>query len=138
MANLSQTAANVALGGQTTKTETVQAGESVTQGMPVYLANNGKWFQSDANVVAAATATTGIAVSPASTDGFFSVVRTAGQDVNIGATLTVGELYVVSATKGAIAPIGDLIAADYVVILGIARTTVLLRTIFNATGVAKA
>ena len=139
MANLSITAANVALGGSSTRTETVQAGESITQGMPVYLSStDGKWYQSDANVVAAATATHGIAMSPAATNGYFAVSRTNGQDVNLGATLEVGQIYVVSATKGAIAPYGDLIASDYVIILGVAKTTAVLQQLFSPTGVQKA
>jgi hypothetical protein len=107
--------------------------------MPVYLlSTDGKWYQSDANVAAAATSTHGIAMSPAATNGYFSVSKSNGQDVNLGATLAVGQIYVVSATKGAIAPYADLVTNDYVIILGVATTTSLLRQLFSPTGVQKA
>jgi hypothetical protein len=107
--------------------------------MPVYLlSTDGKWYQSDANVAAASSATHGIAMSPASTDGYFSVNRGSGQDVNLGATLAVGQIYVVSATKGAIAPYADLTTSDYVIILGVASSTTILKTSYNATGIQKA
>lgn len=130
MANLSQTAANVAVGSSTTTVALVQAGESVTQGMPVYFATDGKYYQSDANASATTADVDGIAISPASTDGYFMIAKPSTTPnrslVNLGATLTVGETYVVSATKGAIAPIGDLTNGDYPVILGVAKTAALL------------
>jgi hypothetical protein len=77
-------------------------------------------------------------MSPAATNGYFSVSKSNGQDVNLGATLAVGQIYVVSATKGAIAPYADLVTNDYVIILGVATTTSLLRQLFSPTGVQKA
>ena len=140
MANLSQTAANVTIGSLGARSEPATGGEAITQGMPCYLSpTDGNWFQSDANIVAASTATHGIATTPCSGAGQpFNVMRLTGQDVNLGATLVRGETYVVSATKGAICPISDLVANDYVIYLGYARTTSLLRTMFAPTGVQKA
>jgi len=46
--------------------------------------------------------------------------------VNLGATLAVGTVYAVSATKGAIAPIADISSTQFVTVLGIATTTALL------------
>lgn len=139
MANLTQTAANVALGSQATRTQIVQAGESVTQGMPVYLnTSDSKYYQSDANASATAAGCNGIALTPASTDGYFVIATPgSGAKVNLGATLTVGQTYTVSATKGAICPIGDLTTGDYPTILGIASTTALLNFNVQAGGVAK-
>ena len=63
--------------------------------------------------------------------------QTSGK-INVGATLTVGETYVLGDTAGAIYPIGDLGSGDYVTYLGYATTTSLLQLMITATGVAKA
>lgn len=131
MANLSQTAANVAVGAKTTKTDIVQVGEAVTQGMPLFRdSSNSKWYQCDSNDGIAKARCGAIALTAASADGFALVAYPAGAVnqslVNLGATLAVGEVYCVSRTKGAIAPYADLTSADYVTILGVARSTSLL------------
>lgn len=126
MADLSQTAANVKLKSDSTL-RIGQAGESLTQGQPIYI-NTGKWYRCDANDTAAKAVCAGIVMTPAATDGYFAYAPP-GTSVDLGATLTVGETYVVSATVGAIAPIGDLASASYVTTLGIATTTSTL--VFN-------
>lgn len=139
MANLTQTAANV---GLTDSTDTplsiryVEAGEAITQGMPVYQdAATNEYFQSDANASATAAAATAIALT-AGADGEKIVIAEQG-DIDIGATLTVGETYVVSATKGAIAPIADLTTGDYPTILGVASAADTLKFKPYSGGVAK-
>lgn len=124
MANITQTAANVAAGSSATRVQLVQAGEAITQGQPVYLASDGKYYQTDANDTAVKAQAKGIAVSPAALDGYFLMANDGL--INLGATLAVGQVYCVSATKGAIAPYGDLTTNDYVTILGIATTTALM------------
>jgi len=130
MSDISQTAANVAIGVSTTPTRTVQVGESVTQGMPLYTSTDGKVYQCDANDTAVKAAVEYIALTPASTDGYCLVAlpsETPGRSlVNLGATLAVGTVYAVSATKGAIAPIADISSTQFVTVLGIATTTALL------------
>lgn len=135
MADISQTAANVAAGSSTTRVQLVQAGEAITQGQPVYLASDGKYYQTDANDTAVKAQAKGVAVSPASTDGYF--LMAVDGLINLGATLAVGQVYVVSATKGAIAPYGDLTTNDYVTILGVATTTALLDINILISGVQK-
>ena len=135
MADITQTAANVAAGSSTTRVQLVQAGEAITQGKPVYLASDGKYYQTDANDTAVKAQAKGIAVSPASTDGYF--LMSVDGLINLGATLAVGQVYVVSATKGAIAPYGDLTTNDYVTILGVATTTALLDINILVSGVQK-
>ena len=136
MANLTQTAANVGVGASSGRVRIVQAGEAITQGMPVY-ESAGKWYQADANVLAASQATS-IAMSAAAADNDpLIIARGAGALINLGATLTVGETYVVSRTKGAICPIGDLVAGDYPCILGTAQTTKYLQTIYAYSGAVK-
>lgn len=135
MANITQTAANVAAGSSATRVQLVQAGEAITQGMPVYLASDGKYYQTDANDTAVKAQAKGIAVSPAATDGYF--LMAVDGLINLGATLAVGQIYCVSATKGAIAPYGDLTTNDFVTILGIATTTALMDINIVISGVQK-
>jgi hypothetical protein len=136
MANLSQTAANVAVGALDARIAIFTAGESITQGMPVYLSStDGKYYQCDSNDGAAKAEAKGIALTAAATNGFF-VLGSKGK-INLGATLTVGEVYTVSRTKGAICPISDLTSADYVTILGIATTTALIELNVQISGVLK-
>ncbi len=136
MANLSQTAANVGIGNSGTRTRVVQAGAAVTNGQPVYL-SSAKYYPADANLASSANAT-GIALTAASTDGFFLMQEGAGGLVNLGATLAVGQVYCVSATTGAICPYADLLTGEFVCILGIATTTALLQTVYAYSSVAKA
>ena len=130
MANISQTAASVALGSSTTPNRVVQVGEAVTQGMPLYFNTDGKWYQCDANDGVAKAVVGAIALTSASTDGYALVALPATTPgvslVNLGATLVVGEVYAVSATKGAIAPVADIISTQFVAIIGIATTAALI------------
>ena len=136
MANVSQTAANVKIKADN-QVRTRQAGEAITQGMPYYISTtDGKAYQTDANDGSAKAEARGIAITPASTDEYF-VACDAGL-IDIGGTLSVGQVYVVSATKGAIAPISDLVSNDYVTVLGIALTASTLDLSPDASGVQKA
>jgi hypothetical protein len=138
MAALSQTAANVGIGSSGTRVRVVQAGENITQGQPVYLnSSDSKHYRTDSNASAASAKAVGIAMSPASTNGFFIMQEGAGGLVNLGATLAVGETYCVGATAGQINPIGDLTTGDYPCILGTATTTALIQTLYSYTGVPK-
>lgn len=142
MTNISQTAANVALGAQATPTKTVQVGEAVTQGMPLYFSNDGKWYQCDANDGVAKAVVGAIALTSAAIDGYALVAlpaTTPGKSlVNLGATLAIGEVYAVSATKGAIAPIGDITSTQFVSVMGIAKTAALLDFQVSIANTAKA
>jgi hypothetical protein len=142
MADISQTAASVALGASTTPTKVVQYGESVTQGMPLYLASDGKWYQTDANDGVAKAVAGAVALSPGATDGYGLVAlpaTTPGRSlVNLGATLAIGTVYGVSATKGAIAPIADITSTQFVSVIGIATTAALLDFQVSISNTAKA
>lgn len=135
MADLVQTAANVKLQGRA-GVSVDQAGEALTQGQPIYLLS-GKWYRCDANDTVAKANCTSIVLTSAATDGFF-VRALPGASVDLGATLTVGETYVVSTTVGAIAPIGDLVSTNFVTTLGIATTALSLMFNPQVSGVAKA
>lgn len=139
MADLTITPANVALAGNTTGAgpSVVQYGEAVTQGEPLYLnTSDGKYYLADADASATAAEATKLAMTPASADGY-GIVAGAGMEVNLGATLTVGTTYVVSATAGGIAPIADLTTGDYTCIIGTAQTASKIKLQFLFTNAAK-
>jgi hypothetical protein len=119
-ADLSVTAANVvpASGYQFVDGT---AGETITAGQPLYLkASDTRYWKADSDASSATATVIGIALNGSSA-GQPVRVQTGG-DINIGATLTVGEIYVLSATAGAICPEGDLVTDDFVSILGVATT----------------
>lgn len=135
MADLSITAANVGVKGRVA-TDIVQVGESVTQGQPAYYKNSdGKYYKTDANASTATAVATGVFLTAASTDGYAILARSG--PVNLGATLTVGETYVVSATAGGIAPIGDATTGWYVTILGVASSASQLELSIISSGTPK-
>ena len=116
MADLTITAANVSGLSDTTASK-VTAGEAITAGQCVYKkASDSKYYKADANDSAMATAT-GIAISaaPAADDTFY--MATAGT-IDIGATVAVGTIYIVSSTAGGVAPVSDLGSGEYTTILG--------------------
>lgn len=134
MADLSQTAANVAIAGAGVSTRVVQVGEAVTQGQPGYLnSSDVKYYQADADASAATANVAGVFLTPAAADGY-AVIATLGP-INVGATLTVGESYYVSDTKGGIKPSSDLATDDYVTLLGIATSTSTLELSIQVSGV---
>jgi hypothetical protein len=136
MADLSQTAASVAPGSNAKIDHTKTAGATMTAGTPVYIDSaDGKAKKADNNVSAALANVYGILLNGCS-DGQPCAIQTEG-DINLGATLTVGETYILSATAGAIAPMGD-ISTNYVTILGVARTAALLQLKINAAGIQHA
>ena len=133
MAGISQTAANVTTGASTTPTKGpngIQAGEAITHGMPVYKATvDTKFYKTDADT-AAASVCDGIALTPAATNGNFTIAVPGTAPgvslVNLGATLTVGLEYYVSTNAGGICAIGDLTTGDFPTSLGFATTAALL------------
>ncbi len=119
MANLSQTAANVKVVSFTQPARGV-AGETLTQGQPFYFVNN-QAFKCDALAAANKSAVAGIVTSPALVGEPFSYA-VPGSEIDLGATLAVGQVYCVSATSGAICPYADLVSTNRVTILGVAVT----------------
>lgn len=139
MAALTQTAANVGLTDTAgADIEVVQGGEAITQGMPVYQQTaNLKYFKADANASQAAAAASAIALTACDADESYFVIAKTGTEVDLGATLTVGETYIVGAVAGEINPIGDAATGWYPCILGIARTASAIPLDINASSVAK-
>ena len=118
-----------------------QVGQATSIGDVLYLdSSDSKYKLADADASGTAEATH-LALSAASADADYVVVlkldSSVDLQVDLGATLTVGTTYVVSATAGKIAPESDLLSGDYVTHLGVASTADLLDLKLNVTGVAK-
>lgn len=134
MADLSITAANVAnLSGRGSQTTGV-AGGTITAGMPVYL-NTANAVIAAANTSAVLGAAVGIALNGASS-GQPVTYQTRG-NINLGATLAVGKVYVLSAA-GLISPVDDVTTADFVTVLGVGVTASNMKIGIVASGVAAA
>lgn len=125
MADLTITAASVIKGSNAT-TEVGTAGETITAGQVVFKnTSTGKYELADCDsATAAERQPRGIALNGAS-DGQPLVIMRSG-DVTIGATLTAGTAYYLSATAGGICPLADLGSGDYVCLLGLASSTTVL------------
>ena len=119
MADLSITAANVALAAGGVKQE-VTWGGTITAGIPVYEATDGHYEACDATALASVRCA-GIALCGGG-DGQPGWIAKSG-DLNPGATVALGSIYVVSATEGKICPSVDILTTEFVCILGVADTT---------------
>lgn len=135
MAGLTITAANVQAGSDT-RTKLVQYGEAVTQGEPVYLkdADSKYWLCDNSTAVLAAAA--GIALTGGAADDY-GLIAISG-DIELGATLAVGEVYTVGSTSGEIHPDTDLATTELLTILGFGKTADIFTVNIVATGIAHA
>jgi hypothetical protein len=119
MADLSITAGNVVADSDATLYSGT-AGATITAGQACYEDSSDSYHikLADADNTSTTATVKGIALNGAS-DGQPIWLVTDG-DLDIGATLTVGEIYVLSGTAGGVCPEADLAADDYVSIVGIA------------------
>lgn len=121
-ADVSVTAANVVPGSRA-RIVTGIAGATITAGQTLYLDSSTSTYKlADANASAATAAVVGIAVSGAASGQYVSV-NVEDDDFTPGFTLTTGTVYVLSATAGGIAPVGDLTTGHYPGIVLIAKST---------------
>lgn len=134
MADVTITAANVvkSSGG---KVKVGTAGATITAGQALYAdsSDSGKLKLAKATSVAESDVV-GIALHGASSGQPVTYLEQ-DDDFVAGGTLVVGQAYVLSATGGGVAPITDLVSTNYVTILGVAKSTTVLklRTIKSAT-----
>lgn len=138
MADISITAANV-LAGSDAKKRRVTAGATVTAGAALYRdPADGEYKLADADAEATAGCD-GIALTGGA-DGqpIIVAVPSLGGTINLGATLAVGQTYVVSTTAGGIAPISDMATGDFTSIIGVATSTSILKFGYLAPKTAKA
>lgn len=137
MADLVITAANV-IAGTGARKEHGTAGATITAGQSVYLdsATNSYKLADCDSATAAVRSAAGIALHAASSGQPLSV-HTRGP-ITIGATVTQGVAYYLSATPGGICPVADLGSGDYPTILGIATSASVIEIDIQASGVALA
>lgn len=133
-ADLSITAGSVIASSQATVFNGT-AGATITAGQVVYRDTSTNTIKlADADASAATAAAFGIALNGASTGQPVRVV-TADPALTVGGTLSLtAPVYVLSGTAGGIAPIADLAAGDYPVVLLVATSTSV--AIFNPTALA--
>lgn len=133
MTDISITAANVVKGANA-KTEQGTAGETITQGQPVYLdTSTNLYMKADSNsATAAARQPRGIALNGASLNQPLMIQKDG--DITIGATLTAGVTYYLSDTPGGICPLADVGSGEYACIIGIAKTAAVLDIGFSYSG----
>lgn len=133
MADISQTAASV-VKTATSQMKIVIAGETLSAGMPVFKHTDEKYKKAKADTAANAAAE-GITLNGAAVNQPVAITLDVG-DVNVGATLVVGEVYCVSpANAGGIAPVADIVSTKYNTILGVATSTSNLKLGIMASGV---
>lgn len=136
MSNLSITVASVQVASTISLTRGV-AGATIAAGDALYV------DASDSNKLKLAVATSAAAAVFA---GIATHAALAGQPIlyipagaiTIGATLAVGTVYVVSATAGKICPVADLVAGNYLTIIGMPSSTTVLEVYPKASGTALA
>jgi ribosome modulation factor len=136
MANLSITAANVEKASDAGY-ETGIAGDTLTAGMSVYkdTTDSNKWKKALCAGTAAQAGSGGCGITlNAATAGQPVTVQTSGS-LDVGATLTIGQIYVVSATAGLICPFTDLNTNNYVTLLGFASAADNLKILNYVTSV---
>lgn len=142
MADITITPANVAPGTSATQISGI-AGETITAGMAVYFkSSTQKWMKAACGATAEESGygvQYGIALTGSSLNQPVVVDTSDANGITIGGTTVQGAAYVVSATPGGICPIEDLVAGNFVTILGVGQTGNKIVGISNAaTGIAVA
>lgn len=135
MADLTVTAASCVKGSNAV-TESGHAGETITAGQPVYLdTTTNLYMKADANAATAAARTArGIALNGASLNQPLMIQKSG--DLTLGATMTAGIQYYLSDTPGGICPVADIGAGEYVVPIGVATSTTVMRLNITYSGVS--
>jgi hypothetical protein len=130
MSDLVQNSANIVPSGNA-PTTIGNSGAAITAGQPVYY-NGTNWLPAKANgnAMQAGGTQVGIAQDSAPGTGQNVIIQTSGA-MNVGATLTNGVIYCISNTTGAICPVTDLGAGNFITILGMATSTTIL-TMLNS------
>lgn len=137
MADLSVTAAScVPVAGTGTGVKWGTSGGTLAAGKPIYLdSSTGTWKLADNNDATAAVRQATALCLTGSSSGQPVAYMTDGQ-VTLGATMTAGVVYYLSATAGGICPVADLTSGMYPCAIGIATSTTVLQLGFNYSGVA--
>jgi hypothetical protein len=139
MANLSITVASVRQPTTNPLTETGIAGEALTRGQVAVLKSvDNKWYKADATTDTNAGNGEGagrirIVLSDVSTDQIVLLLKP-GQKYTVGATLSLGKQYTLSATSALICPNTDLVTGNRYTVLGYPASTTELNFAPDSTG----
>ena len=133
MANLSITAANVDPGANAIK-GTGEAGATITAGQVVYLDPTNNKVKPAINNSTTPANVIGVALVGSSNNQ--PVIYQIIGDIDLGATLTVGEIYVLGNVAGSISPEADNGSGEFVTILGVATAADTLKMRIHASGVS--
>lgn len=139
MADLAITAANVLKSATASQADAV-AGEEMDAGTPIYLdaSDGNKAKKADANASAAAAACVGITVNKAFTGQPIRYL-TSDDDFTHGLTgVAAGDVLILSATAGRIAPVADLASGWFPTVLMVAKSATKAHLAITRGSVAKA
>ncbi len=133
MADLTIAAANVVADYQA-KIKTGVAGEAISAGEVLYIkaADDDELWLAQHDGTAIEAAAVGIALADAADAAAVSYIVSG--ELALGSILTTGLIYVVSAEPGAIAVVADAGSADYVTVVGVAKSAGTLEVDFIAAG----
>lgn len=120
MANIVTVPANVAVDSSVaTNPLNGVSGETITAGDPVRVASDGKIWQGQADSLDNA-AVKGLALN--STPGANQPIQYTTEGlIDLGVTIPDGTVVAVSATKGKLCPVGDLITGNFTTVVGVAK-----------------
>jgi len=116
------------------------AGETLTAGQSVYYKiSDGRWYKAQATTLALSGYGTQVGIClVGGTVGTAVTIATSG-DVDLGVSVTVGTIYVISAANaGGIAPWADLASTNLVTILGVGNAADIISMGVFASGIAHA
>ncbi len=135
MADYTVTSANVKISGQNVRPSTVLVGEAVSEGQYLYLDTaTSKYMLADATSSATALVA-GVALTSAVADGY--LLMQTSRTYFAGTTLVKGDPVYLSKTAsgGNIAPHADLVATNFVTLIGHASSTTEIELDINPTGI---
>ena len=112
------------------------AGEPITAGDSVFPAADGGIELCEKDLTVLEAACRGVALNDAALDQPIEYAVTG--DVDMGAILSIGQVYIVGAGPGGIAPEADATVGDFVTVIGVAITISLLKLGLLQSGVAHA
>lgn len=137
MADITVTAGNVVEGSGSVNKKTGTSGEAITAGQVVYIkSSDSKLYKAQHDGTAEEAEAVGVALNSAPGSGQPVTYITAG-NLDPGGTVTVGEIYVVSATAGGIAEVSDLVSTNRVTVLGVGTTASNIKLGILVSGVQK-
>ena len=137
MADITITASGF-IPGANAKLKQYIAGETVTQGQTLYLkSSDNRLYKADADLSAEAALVVGLAANGASAGQPVDYVYE-DDDLTVGATLTMANVYVASGNAGGIAPFADFANGDYLTVLLVPKSTTKAVLKLTAAGVVAA